>query len=96
MKISKLQAFTPLFYLVWSDDLLTQKEFATLKEFINSLNVLSEEEKEYLLSKVDISNPPSRNELTQWKLDIEKAFRINLPSNRFLTLLKRFQQTNWI
>lgn len=75
MKISKLQAFTPLFYLVWSDDLLTQKEFATLQEFINSLTVLSEEEKEYLLSKVDISNPPSRNELAQWKLDIEKSIQ---------------------
>lgn len=75
MKISKLQAFTPLFYLVWSDDLLTQKEFATLKDFINSLNVLSEEEKKYLLSKVDISHPPSRNELTQWKLDIEKSIQ---------------------
>ncbi|KAF2335234.1 acyl-CoA dehydrogenase [Flavobacterium nitrogenifigens] len=75
MQNTKLQAFTPLFYLVWSDDLLTQKEFTTLKEFINSLTVLSQEEKEYLLSKVDISNPPSRNELTQWKLDIEKSIQ---------------------
>ncbi|CAM3528518.1 acyl-CoA dehydrogenase [Flavobacterium chungbukense] len=75
MKISKLQAFTPLFYLVWSDDLLTQKEFATLQEFIKSLNFLSGEEKEYLLSKVDISNPPSRNELAQWKVDIERSIQ---------------------
>ncbi len=71
MKNAKLQAFTPLFYLVWSDDLLTQKEFTTLKEFIKSQKALSLEEQEYLLSKVDISNPPSRNELTQWKSDIE-------------------------
>ena len=71
MKNAKLQAFTPLFYLVWSDDLLTQKEFTTLKEFIKSQKALSVEEQEYLLSKVDISNPPSRNELTQWKSDIE-------------------------
>ncbi|MFH6964764.1 acyl-CoA dehydrogenase [Flavobacterium plurextorum] len=71
MKNAKLQAFIPLFYLVWSDDLLTQKEFATLKEFIKSQKNLSAEEQEYLLSKVDISNPPSRNELTQWKSDIE-------------------------
>ncbi|MEG2101605.1 MAG: acyl-CoA dehydrogenase [Flavobacterium sp.] len=71
MKNAKLQAFTPLFYLVWSDDLLTQKEFVTLKEFIKSQKALSVEEQEYLLSKVDISNPPSRNELTQWKSDIE-------------------------
>lgn len=71
MKNAKLQAFIPLFYLVWSDDLLTQKEFVTLKEFIKSQKKLSVEEQEYLLSKVDISNPPSRNELTQWKSDIE-------------------------
>lgn len=75
MKNTKLQAFIPLFYLVWSDDLLTQKEFATLQEFINSLTLLSPEEQQYLLSKVDISNPPSRNELAEWKLDIEKSIK---------------------
>ena len=71
MKNTKLQAFIPLFYLVWSDDLLTQKEFTTIQEFINTLTWLSADEKQELLSKVDILNPPSRNELTQWKLDIE-------------------------
>jgi acyl-CoA oxidase len=75
MKNTKLQAFIPLFYLVWSDDLLTQKEFATIQQFINDLVWLSSEEKQQLLSKVDISNPPSRNELTQWKLDIEKSIQ---------------------
>lgn len=75
MKNTKLQAFTPLFYLVWSDDLLTQKEFATIQKFINDLTWLSPEEKQQLLSKLDISNPPSRNELSQWKLDIEKAIQ---------------------
>lgn len=75
MKNTKLQAFIPLFYLVWSDDLLTQKEFATIQQFINDLVWLSPEEKQRLLSKVDISNPPSRNELAQWKLDIEKSIQ---------------------
>ncbi|MBF4464103.1 acyl-CoA dehydrogenase [Flavobacterium sp. LC2016-12] len=75
MKNTKLQAFIPLFYLVWSDDLLTQKEFATIQQFINDLVWLSPEEKQKLLSKVDISNPPSRNELAQWKLDIEKSIQ---------------------
>ncbi len=75
MKNTKLQAFIPLFYLVWSDDLLTQKEFATIQEFINDLTWLSPEEKQQLFSKVDISNPPSRNELAQWKLDIEKSIQ---------------------
>jgi acyl-CoA oxidase len=75
MENSKIKAFTPLLYLVWSDDLLTQKEFATLQEFISSLVLLSPEQRQYLLSKVDITNPPSRNELTQWKSDIEKSIK---------------------
>ncbi|WP_264537244.1 acyl-CoA dehydrogenase [Flavobacterium sp. N1736] len=75
MKNTKLQAFIPLFYLVWSDDLLTQKEFTTIQEFINTLTWLSPEEKQQLLSKLDISNPPARNELSQWKLDIEKSIK---------------------
>ncbi|MFW0736047.1 acyl-CoA dehydrogenase [Flavobacterium sp. T12S277] len=75
MKNTKLQAFIPLFYLVWSDDLLTQKEFVTIQKFINNLIWLSPEEKQQLLSRVDISNPPGRNELAQWKLDIEKGIQ---------------------
>ena len=75
MKNTKLQAFIPLFYLVWSDDLLTQKEFVTIQKFINDLIWLSPEEKQQLLSRVDISNPPGRNELAQWKLDIEKGIQ---------------------
>ncbi|MEP7092581.1 MAG: acyl-CoA dehydrogenase family protein, partial [Flavobacterium sp.] len=75
MENSKIKAFIPLLYLVWSDDLLTQKEFATLQEFISSLILLSPEQQQYLLSKVDIANPPSRNELTQWKSDIEKSIK---------------------
>ena len=75
MENSKINAFIPLLYLVWSDDLLTENEFATLKGFINSLSLLSPEQKQYLLSKVDISNPPSRNELAQWKSDVEKSIQ---------------------
>ncbi|CAI2767840.1 acyl-CoA dehydrogenase family protein [Flavobacterium collinsii] len=75
MKNTKLHAFIPLFYLVWSDDLLTQKEFVTIQKFIDNLIWLSPEEKQELLSRVDISNPPSRNELAQWKLDIEKGIQ---------------------
>ncbi|CAA9198992.1 hypothetical protein FLA105534_02361 [Flavobacterium bizetiae] len=75
MKNTKLQAFIPLFYLVWSDDLLTQKEFTTIQKFINDLTWLSPEEKQQLLSRLDISNPPSRNELTQWKSEIENSIQ---------------------
>jgi acyl-CoA oxidase len=75
MENSRLKSFIPLFYLVWSDDLLTQKEFVTLQEFIRSQNWLTKEEQEELLSKIDISVPPSREQLTSWKLEIEKSIQ---------------------
>ncbi|MGM8363479.1 acyl-CoA dehydrogenase family protein [Flavobacterium sp. ARAG 55.4] len=75
MENSKLQAFIPLFYLVWSDDLLTKKEFATLQQFINSQDWLSTEEKLELLSKTSISNPPSRQDITDWKNKIEQTIQ---------------------
>ncbi|KIC00790.1 acyl-CoA oxidase [Flavobacterium sp. JRM] len=75
MENSRLKSFIPLFYLVWSDDLLTQKEFVTLQEFIRSQNWLTKEEREELLSKIDISVPPSREQLTSWKLEIEKSIQ---------------------
>jgi acyl-CoA oxidase len=71
----KLRAFIPLFYLVWSDDLLTQKEFLTLHEFIGSQKWLSEKEKELLFSKVNVLNPPSREQLIDWKSEIEKIIQ---------------------
>jgi acyl-CoA oxidase len=75
MENPKLKAFIPLFYLVWSDDLLTQKEFLTLQEFISSQNWLSEKEKELLFSKVNVLTPPSREQLIDWKSQIEKIIQ---------------------
>ena len=71
MENSKLKAFIPFFYLVWSDDLLSQKEFITLQEFIGSQRWISEKEQEFLLSKVAISVPPSRAQLIEWKGEID-------------------------
>ena len=75
MKNIKLQAFIPLFYLVWSDDLLTNKEFATLQQFIDSQDWLSLEEKQSLLSKISISNPPSRQDISDWRNKIEQTIQ---------------------
>ena len=77
MNDTKLQAFIPLFYLVWSDDLLTQKEFKTLRDFITSQSWLTEKDQELLLSKIDISNPPSRDEITNWKNQLEHIVQHN-------------------
>ncbi|TDE27530.1 acyl-CoA oxidase [Flavobacterium ranwuense] len=75
MENSKLKAFIPLFYLVWSDDLLTQKEFITLQDFIRSQSWISEKEQEFLLSKVTVSSPPSREQLADWKAEIEQIIQ---------------------
>ena len=77
MENLKLKIFTPLFYLVWSDDLLTQKEFLTLQQFIQSQAWLSVKEQETLLSKLDIKSPPSRAVLHEWKFEIEKILKEN-------------------
>jgi len=63
----KTQFFLPLLYIVWSDDLLTQQEFSTLKNFIENQNWLSRSEKSELFSKIDIASPPSRTALSEWK-----------------------------
>ncbi|HTE23180.1 acyl-CoA dehydrogenase family protein [Flavitalea sp.] len=77
MESPKLKAFLPVFYLVWSDDLLTQKELGTLSEFIRSQDWLSDHEQEILLSNVDISSPPSRQQLAKWKQEIQKSLQAN-------------------
>ncbi|PKH68251.1 acyl-CoA oxidase [Flavobacterium sp. ALD4] len=77
MENSKLKAFIPLFYLVWSDDLLSQKEFLTLQKFIVSQNWLSKEEQEFLLSKIAVSSPPSREVVADWKSEIEIILQKN-------------------
>jgi acyl-CoA oxidase len=68
----QIQAFIPLFYLVWSDDLLTPLEFTTLKKFIEDQEWLTEDERKLLLLKIDISDPPSREVISEWKQTIEK------------------------
>jgi acyl-CoA oxidase len=77
MESPKLKAFLPVFYLVWSDDLLTKKELGTLSEFIRSQDWLSNHEQEILLSNVDMSSPPSRQQLAKWKQEIQKSLQAN-------------------
>ncbi|MBU0942235.1 MAG: acyl-CoA dehydrogenase family protein [Bacteroidetes bacterium] len=72
MPTTQIQAFIPLFYLVWSDDLLTPLEFITLKNFIDDQEWLTEAQKELLLSKIDVANPPSRTTISEWKNSIDQ------------------------
>ncbi|UPT65465.1 MAG: acyl-CoA dehydrogenase family protein [Sphingobacteriales bacterium JAD_PAG50586_3] len=70
-------AFLPLFYLVWSDDLLTKEEFTTLDSFIKNQSWIDEAEKEILLKYIDISHPPTRARLIEWKATIADAVALS-------------------
>jgi acyl-CoA oxidase len=71
----KLRAFIPLFYLVWSDDLLSQKEVLILHEFIGSQSWLSLKDKDLLYAEVNVLIPPARELLCEWKSQIEKIIQ---------------------
>ncbi|RZK09539.1 MAG: acyl-CoA oxidase, partial [Flavobacterium sp.] len=65
------------------DDILTKKEFETLSIFISSRSWLTKNEKEFLLSKINLASPPSRSELSEWKSIIDKPI---LSSQKISTL----------
>ncbi|SHG24263.1 Acyl-coenzyme A oxidase [Flavobacterium segetis] len=77
MENTKLKVFIPFLYLVWSDDLLTQKEHLVLKKFISVQNWLKDDEKVALISQLSISNAPSRFTMTNWKSEINTALEHN-------------------
>lgn len=70
----KLHAFVPFFYIIWSDDLLTQQEFTTLQRFISSQDWLSRADKKELLANIDLSAPPSRLKVSGWKSAAHETF----------------------
>ncbi len=71
------KAFYPLLYLAWSDDLLTQTEFESIRNYFQKQDWLSDSEKNELLAKIDISNPPNREELALWKTEVRATLLAN-------------------
>ena len=69
--------FLPLIYLVWSDDLLTADEFSILSGFIQNQRWLSDEEKLFLESHLNLASPPSRSLLNRWKNELGKVILKN-------------------
>lgn len=79
MFTTKTRLFLPLLYIVWSDDLLTAEEFKILSTFIQNQDWLSDEEKLFLASKLDLALPPTRLELHVWRKQIAEVV-VNNPS----------------
>lgn len=88
------KAFIPLLYLVWSDDLLTQKEFQTLHNFILSQTWLTKEEQQAILSQIDITNPPSRENINTWYNQLLQIVKENPQSNSIFEIAKALSNNN--
>lgn len=68
-----LYAFLPIFYVAWSDTLLTPAETSTLKDFIESQSWLKEADKAILLRQLNPASPPSPDEFKSWLAEIKKV-----------------------
>jgi len=68
-----LHVFLPLFYMVWSDAVLTSAEIKTIKSLIDNQKWLKEDERKFLYEQIDPTTPPSPDEFKQWKTEIMKA-----------------------
>ena len=65
-----LYAFLPVFYVVWSDTLLSPTELRHLTEFIKRQLWLKDIDKDILLRQLDPSLPPSPDEFKDWLNEI--------------------------
>ncbi len=68
-----LYVFLPIFYMVWSDAVLTPSEVNTLHALIDQQNWLKDEEKKFLLEQLHPSSPPSPDEFRNWSEEIKRV-----------------------
>ena len=68
-----LHIFLPIFYIVWSDAVLTPSEIKAIKDSIGQQKWLSEEEKRFLLDQINPTHPPSPDEFRDWLTEIRKS-----------------------
>ncbi|MFN8887746.1 MAG: acyl-CoA dehydrogenase family protein, partial [Cyclobacteriaceae bacterium] len=69
----RLRLFLPIFYMVWSDAVLTPNEIKVIKEAVEKQKWLSAEEKQFLLNQINPLSPPTPDEYRQWLDEIRKA-----------------------
>src|SRR6187455_2624605 len=77
-----LYVFLPIFYMVWSDAVLTPSEINTLKALIDQQNWLKEEEKKFLYEQINPSSPPSPDEFRNWLDEIKKVLNPELVNQK--------------
>lgn len=68
----------PMFYVGWSDSLLSPSEMKLIHRKIKEFDFLTEEEKKYLILHSDPQNPPSENVYKEW-LEAIRNYSRHLP-----------------
>ncbi|MFY0606970.1 MAG: acyl-CoA dehydrogenase family protein [Cyclobacteriaceae bacterium] len=69
----ELLTFLPIFYMVWADAILTPSEIIKLQEIIARQDWITEDERAFLLSKLDPKHPPKPKELKEWLVKIRSV-----------------------
>jgi acyl-CoA oxidase len=77
-----LYAFLPIFYVAWSDTVLTPTEIRTLKDFIEAQSWLKEKDKAILHQQLNPSAPPSPDEFKEWLAAIQEVVDRNSPDKK--------------
>lgn len=68
-----LYVFLPLFYVVWSDNVLSDDELNVLQHRISRQKWLTDSEKDFLFRQINPQNPPTPYELKQWLETVHKV-----------------------
>jgi len=68
----------PMFYVGWSDSVLSPTEVSVIQETINDFPFLTEEDKAYLIKWTNPMHPPSRSLFKSWALAIQE-YAENIP-----------------
>ncbi|RED97972.1 acyl-CoA dehydrogenase family protein [Marinoscillum furvescens] len=68
-----LFSFMPMFYMVWADAILTPSEILKIRELVDNQLWVTEEDRAFLLGKLDPKTPPSPDELKSWLVEIRRA-----------------------
>jgi acyl-CoA oxidase len=82
---SGVLSLLPLFYIGWSDSVLSPSEMAFIHKKIKELGFLNPVEKDYLIKYTDPRNPPSDAVFKEW-LDILRYEAAKLPQGSKQTL----------
>jgi acyl-CoA oxidase len=78
-KNPNLFVFLPIFYIVWSDALLTPEEISMLQHLIKNQPWLKEDEKMFLLDQVKPAHQPEAEDLKNWLNEIKKVLDPEVP-----------------